>query len=169
MRRRNTRLIVAAGLVAALTGGVEATFHFMQIEQVIGGVNGDTTAQAVQLRMRSLGQNLLGGAKLWVHDASGSNPVLLIDFLTSVPVGVGGARVLIGSASFKLETTPTTINDFAMTNLIPASYLAAGSMTFENNLGSQIYWRLSWGGAGYTGSNAGSCLNDDSVCVHFAG
>ncbi len=164
MSRRTTKVFVAAGLVAALSSGVEATFHFMQIEQVIGGVNGDTTAQAVQLRMRSLGQNLLGGAKLWVHDATGSNPVLLIDFLTSVPIGAAGARVLITSPNFNTTTTPTAIPDFTLTNLIPAGYLAAGSMTFENNLGSIIYWRLSWGGAGYTGSNAGSCVNDDSVC-----
>ncbi len=155
---------MTAGLVAVISSGVEATFHFMQIEQVIGGVNGDTTAQAVQLRMRSAGQNLLGGAKLWVRDAAGNNPVLLIDFLVSVPNGVGGARVLIASPSFKATTTPTAIPDFTMTNLIPAGYLAAGSMTFENNTGTQMYWRLSWGGASYTGSNAGSCVNDDSIC-----
>ncbi len=164
MSRRTTKVIVAAGLVAALSSGVEATFHFMQIEQVTGGVNGDTSAQAIQLRMRSLGQNLLGAARLWVRDATGSNPVLLIDFLSSVPIGAGGARVLITSPNFNATTTPPAIRDFTMTNLIPASYLAAGSMTFENNLGSIIYWRLSWGGAGYTGSNAGSCANDDSVC-----
>ena len=29
----------------------DADFHLMQIEQVIGGVNGDTAAQAIQLRM----------------------------------------------------------------------------------------------------------------------
>ncbi len=87
--------------------GAHATFHFMQIEQVIGGVNGDTTAQAVQLRMRAGGQNLMGGAKLWVHDATGSNPILLIDFLTNVPNGVSGSRVLISSPSFKTQTTPT--------------------------------------------------------------
>ena len=133
------KLIVAAGLVAALSSGVEATFHFMKIEQVIGGVNGDTTAQAVQLRMRFGGQNLLGSAKLWVSDATGSNPILLIDFLTSVPNGAAGAAVLVTSPSFDAATTPTAANDFTLTNLIPASYLAAGSMTFENNIGTQVY------------------------------
>ena len=163
MSSKKKSIVVTAGLVVALSSSAEANFHLMQIEQVIGGVNGDTTAQAVQLRMRDPGENVLSSAKLWVHDATGSNPILLIDFLTNVPNGISGSRVLISSASFNTQTTPTTVNDFTLTNLIPASYLAAGSMTFENNNGT-IYWRLSWGGASYTGSNAGHCLNDDSVC-----
>ena len=161
---RKTKAIVAAGLVAALSSGVQATFHLMQIEQVIGGVNGDTAAQAIQLRMRSAGQNILGASKLWVRDATGGTPVLLIDFGASVPNGAAGARVLIASAAFKITTTPNAVPDFTLTNLIPDSYLAAGSMTFENNAGTQVYWRLSWGGEGYTGSNAGNCINDDSAC-----
>ncbi len=160
----NTTIVVATALAATISSGADATFHFMQIEQVIGGVNGDTSAQAVQLRMRSLGQNLLGGAKLWVHDAAGANPVLLIDFAVSVPVGAPGARVLITSAAFDLQTTPAAVPDFTFTNLIPDGYLAAGSMTFENNPGTIIYWRLSWGGDGYTGSTLGACTNDDSPC-----
>ena len=52
----NLRILAAlASLALALP--VQASFHLMQIEQVIGGVNGDTTAQAVQLRMRSFGGN----------------------------------------------------------------------------------------------------------------
>ena len=152
---------MAAGLVAALSSGVEADlFHLMQIEQVIGGVNGDTSVQAIQLRMRSVGQNQLAGTKLVVRDATGSNPVLLFDFPVSVPNGAEGARVLIASPSFTAHTTPTAILDFIMTNNIPASYLAAGSMTFEDDF--TVWWRLSWGGASYTGSNAGSCFNDDN-------
>src|SRR5438552_28664 len=37
-----------------------------------------------------------------------------------------------------------------MANLIPASYFAAGSLTWESD-GGIIYWRLSWGG---TATNA---------------
>ena len=43
--------------------------------------------------------------------------------------------------------------------MIPASYLPAGRLTFEDN-GGTIYWSLSWGGAAYTGSTTGSPLND---------
>jgi hypothetical protein len=46
-----------------------------------------------------------------------------------------------------------------LTNTIPASYLAAGSLTWEDKSGT-IYWRTSWGGAGYTGGGAGTITND---------
>jgi hypothetical protein len=128
---------------------------------VIGGVDGDTGVQAVQLRMRSPFQNQMSGAKLWVHDAAGQNPVLLIDFTTNVAIGATGARVLVASASFSASTNPPAVPDYVLTNPIPASYLAAGSITFENNLGTTVYWRLSWGGASYTGDTTGALTNDD--------
>ncbi len=53
----------------------------MQISQIIGGVNGDTSAQAIELRMRAPGQNFLSNApKLIVVDATGSNPITLNSF-----------------------------------------------------------------------------------------
>jgi hypothetical protein len=137
-----------------------ATVHLMQIEQVIGGVNGDTTAQAVQLRMRSVFQNQMQQAKLWAWDAQGLNPVLLIDFLAPVVNHGAGVTILVASPGLATYTSPAVVPDFTMTNLIPASYLAAGSITFENNLGSIIYWRLSWGGGSYTGPTTGAITND---------
>lgn len=61
---------------------VQAGFHLMQIEQVIGGVQGDPTAQAIQLRMRSAGHNFVLGAR--------KMPRLAI--LTVVPGGAAQAR-----------------------------------------------------------------------------
>ncbi|RMF77333.1 MAG: hypothetical protein D6744_11460 [Planctomycetota bacterium] len=138
-----------------------ATFHLMQIEQVIGGVNGDTTAQAIQLRMRSLGQNLLAPSRIRAWDATGSNPIVIVDFGASVPNGAQGDRVLIASPSFTAATNPAATPDFMMANLIPPSYLAAGSLTFETDSGITVYWRLSWGGNGYSGPTNGSLNNDD--------
>ncbi len=57
-------LVLALFLLVVLTLPAQASFHLMQIEQVIGGVNGDTNAQAIQLRMRFAGQNLVGGDDL---------------------------------------------------------------------------------------------------------
>ncbi len=156
--------VLATSLFNVPVYSADTTFHFMQIEQVIGGVNGDTTAQAIQLRMRSSFQGSVSFARLRVWDAQGLNPVVVIDFASNVALAGCGRRVLITSANFNPLTTPNTIPNFTMTNLIPASYLAAGSITFETNNGTIIYWRLSWGGANYTGPNAGSCANDDSVC-----
>lgn len=158
----NTRF--ACGLITflgvlALQPTAHASFHFMQIEQVIGSVDGDTTAQAIQLRMRAAGQNLVSLGKLVVFDAAGLNPITVLDLTSNVTNGAVGAHVLIASANFASHTTPPAMPDFIMANLIPASYFAAGSLCWESDAGI-IMWRLSWGGASYTGSNLGSTTND---------
>ncbi len=157
--KRATRLGIWLG-IAGVTGltPVQASFHDMQIEQVIGGVNGDTSAQAIQLRMQSGGQNLVQQARLYAHDATGGGRTLLLDFPSQVASGAAERRVLITTAAFNSQTTPTTTPDFTMIP-IPASYLAAGSLTFEDNFAT-VYWRLSWGGVSYTGLNTGSTFND---------
>lgn len=150
-----TACIAAVGLTGQTA---QASFHFMQIEQIIGGVNGDTTAQAIQLRMRSAFQNQVQFSRIRAHDAAGLNPVIIATFLSPVANSATGARVLITSANFA-NYTNALVTDRVMTNPIPASYLTAGSLTFEDT-GGTIYWRVSWGGASYTGSVIGSITND---------
>ncbi len=151
---------LVASTIFVYSGQASATFHLMQVEQVIGGVNGDTTAQAIQLRMRAAGQNQVSQGRLVVRDATGANPVTIVNMATNVANSALGARVLIASTNFSNYTVPAAVPDFTMTNLIPSSYLTAGSLTFEADLGGTIYWRLSWGGASYTGSGAGDITND---------
>jgi len=161
MLKRVSRLALALGaLLLASSPGftVPFTFHLTQIEQVIGGVNGNMNLQAIQLRMRAPGQNLMSQARVRAWNAAGANPVLIADMTTDVPVGVTGARVLIVSSQFA-ATFPGVTPDFVMTNLIPASYLPAGKLTFEDDLGT-VYWGLAWGGAAYTGTNLGQPDND---------
>ena len=153
-------LAASAVLVVVFAGETRATFHLMQIEQVIGGVNGDPTMQAIQLRMRSAFQNFVGPSRVRAWDASGANPVLVIDMNHDVTNGQSGDRVLIVSANLAQATNPVVVGDFVMSNLIPESYLAAGSLTFESDTGL-VYWRLSWGGAGYTGATTGLTDNDN--------
>ena len=163
MRRRGLykthahRLRILSVFVSlALALPAQATFHLMQIEQVIGGVNGDTTAQAVQLRMRFAGQHLVMGAQLVAVDAAGNNPIVLATFPSNVMHDDAGSRILITTSSFAShEATPIT-SDFTMT-AIPQSYFAAGRLMFQK-LG--IRWSVSWGGSGYTGSNTGTMDND---------
>lgn len=142
-----------------LAGPAQATFHFMEIEKVIGGVGDDPTAQAIQLKMRTVNQQFLGSARLVVTDATGSNPITLINFASNV---VGGTcrEILIASASFPSKTTPPAVPDYTLTSLIPASYLAAGSLEFQGVVGGVTYWRVSWGGASYTGPGTVSVAND---------
>ncbi len=156
---RRIVLALTAALALAAAPPAAATFHLMQIEQVAGGFCGGTTAQAIQLRMRTVGQNLVQGARLVAHDATGSNPVVLIVFPSNVANASTGSRILITTAGFSsIAGGPAA--DFTLTNPIPASYLAAGRITFESPGGGLVYWSLAWGGANYTGSNAGQIDND---------
>lgn len=138
-----------------------ATFHFMHIDLVIGGVNGDVTAQAVQMRTRFHAQNLVDRGRLVVRDARGENPIIIADFVAPVPNDQQGAAILVASSAFRHYTSPMVVPDFTMTHLIPASYLAAGTLTFETDDGTFIVCRLTWGGAAYIGPTTGSQTNDN--------
>ena len=159
---------LALGL-ALLPGRALAAFHFMEIEQVIAGVNGDVTAQAIQLKMRAAGQQFVtGNAQLVVRDAAGANPVVLSSFPAPNPVVSGACLpIVLATPAMAALTSPpldATARDFAMSP-IPAAYLAAGTLTFEQTVGSVVYWRLSWGGASYTGPHtviASPAGNDDN-------
>lgn len=161
------RLIRVIAVVIVLSGvwllcqRARASFHLMQIEQVIGGVNGDTSAQAIQLRMKTLFQNQVQSSRLIARDAAGLNPVLLLDITSSVPNSATGSRVLLTTSNFANYTDVPLATDFTLANPIPASYLAAGRLTFEDDFNT-IYWSLSWGGASYTGPTTGSALNDSN-------
>jgi hypothetical protein len=151
-------LVLGAALLTSSPGfTTPQTFHLMQIEQVIGGVNGDTTLQAIQLRMRIAFQNEVSKARLRAWDAAGQNPIIVVDMMNNVPNFQAGARVLVSTAGFAGAFGPTP--DFVMTNPIPASYLAAGKLTWEDDLGT-VVWSLAWGGANYTGTNTGTVDND---------
>ena len=157
----NMRILAAlASLALALP--VQASFHLMQIEQVIGGVNGDTTAQAIQLRMRALGENLVSGGTLIAYDASGNNPITLLTFASNVTNNAAGTRILITTANFANYQASPIASDFTMTNPIPASYLAAGRLSYQKPtyMAGAALWSVSWGGANYTGPNTGTLDND---------
>jgi hypothetical protein len=155
------RIVVAAAVVLATSPvPAHATFHLMQVEQVIAGVDGDDTVQAVQLRMRADGQEFVGSSRLRVVDATGANPVLLSGIASNVDEGAVGSRVLLATASFAAHTTPAAVPDFVLDNPIPPSYLAAGCIQFESDGGTQMLWRLAWGGASYTGPTTGLTFND---------
>ena len=61
----------------------------MQIEQVIGGVNGDTTAQAVQLRMRATGENFVAGGKLILTAIKAGDTMVTVEVAKDLSITVG--------------------------------------------------------------------------------
>ncbi|MEP7028960.1 MAG: hypothetical protein ABI960_10230, partial [Candidatus Eisenbacteria bacterium] len=151
--------LFALAALVLLAPCAHASFHIMQVEQIIGGVDGSTATQAIQLRMRSGFQSQVQNASLFAHDAAGSNAVELLAIPSSVANSAAGSRVLLATANFSTATNPSVSPDFVLANPIPASYMAAGSLTFEDNFGT-VYWRVSWGGASYTGPTTGSLTND---------
>ena len=73
----NSKLVcglLSLGGVLGFQSTANASFHLMQIEQVIGGVNGDRTIQGVQLRMRSIGQNLVSKGLAHNYDGGTKEP-----------------------------------------------------------------------------------------------
>lgn len=153
--------LIALGAPSPAEARSEAafTFHLMQVEQAIGGVNGDVTAQAVQLRTRAGFQNFIQGTKIIAYDAAGLNPVTLITFPSNISNSQQGARILVASPAFIANSSPNAQPDFLMTNFIPQSYLAAGRITFEDSFGG-ILWSLAYGGSNYTGPTNGGFDND---------
>ncbi len=144
----------------------------MQIYEVIGGVNGDTSAQAIELRMRASGQNsfLSNNPKLVAVDATGANPVTLITLGTNVATGNLGSTVLITTSNFKNYTSnpATFLNDFTLTNPIPVSYLNAGRLLYEDS-SNNILWSLAFGGSNYTGPTNGETTNGVADPGKFGG
>src|ERR1700736_4522188 len=163
-------LACAIAFVASLPTA-KASFHLMQVYEVIGGVHGDTSAQAIELRMRASGQTFLSNApKLVAVDSAGANPVTLINFGSNVAIGNLGSTVLITSSNFKNFTANpgTFASDFTLTNLIPASYLAAGRLLYEDSSGN-ILWSLAFGGSTYTGPTNGETINGPADPGKFGG
>lgn len=154
-RLGRARIALLASLLAVAPA--RATFHEMQIEQVVGGVCGDPSQQAIQLRMRLASQNQLGTnhARLIARDAAGANPVTLIVFASNPVHASAGDRILITTA----ELATAYGADFTFAQPIPESYFKAGKVTFEDGFGT-AYWSLAWGGAAFTGSDTGSTIND---------
>ena len=155
---KRLKLATAVFTIGLAISSSQAGFHIMQIEQIIGGINGDVTAQAIQLRLRQGGQNFVSGTTLIARDAAGNNAITLITIPASVTNGTGGDNILLTTSAFNtvMSSVPGYVADFTLTNPIPASYLNGGKLTFQ--AGATIYWSVAFGA--YAGTNTGDATND---------
>jgi hypothetical protein len=155
-----SRLVLVAACAVLAPAAVHAQYYDrIQIYQAIGGVNGNTSIQAIELREVHPYNVELQLSRLVVADARGRHPVVLKDFGSAVSNPDLDASILVATSNFSTVTNPPITPDYILTNLIPESYLAAGTLTYEEDNG-EVYWRLSWGGADYNGTGAGELDND---------
>ena len=160
---KHLKFVLAASTLTLAASSAPAAFHVMQIEEIIGGINGNTSAQAIQLRLRGPGQTVLSNARVRAWDATGANPVLLLDMTTNVANGSGGDNILLASSAFNIIMSSvyggSYASDFVLTSLIPAGYLSGGKVTFEDD-GGTVYWSTAFGN--YTGTNLGNVGTNDA-------
>lgn len=154
-------------LLVVVAPGARAAFHVMEVEEIIGSIGGDTSAQAVQLRMRSAGQNQVQLSSVYAWDATGTVKTLLLNIATAVTANAAGSRILLTTSGFNIlmrsSGASTFTSDFTMA---PGISQAAGRLTFEDDFGT-IYWSVAWGGAAYTGSTTGESGHTNDADGNF--
>lgn len=158
----NPRIALAAALcLSAALPAARAGFHFIEVEQVVGGINGDNTALAIQLRLRSAGQTLFGSTpvQLRIWDSTGTNSSVIGTISSNFGSGTSGSRILFANSSFVTQMSSVSgfTPNFTLSSA-PFSFLSGGKVTFETVSGGTVIWALAYGN--YTGTNTGSTFND---------
>jgi hypothetical protein len=103
-----------------------AAFHLNEITTVMVGLNGNTTIQAVELKMLAGGENLVGGMSIKVYDAGGAQVDSLGSFTVSVPAGILGRNILCATGNFAATfgITPDLV-------IKPGLLVGTGQVSFE--------------------------------------
>ena len=91
-------LIAGTGVLVSAQDA-SAAFHIMRVYNIMGGANGDSNIQFVELRMADPGQNFIGTHDICFYDASGA-PYARFTFPASVANGSDEASILVGTSEF---------------------------------------------------------------------
>jgi hypothetical protein len=78
----------------------DAAFHLNEITKIMVGLNGNTTIQAVELKMLTINENLVDGISIKVYDAAGTQVDSLGSFSGPVPNGATGRSILCATPNF---------------------------------------------------------------------
>ncbi len=103
-----------------------ASFHIVNITKLMAGYNGDTSIQAVELKMTAGGQNLVNGLSIAAYNGSGALLATLGTFAGNVPNALNGDRILCATTNFR--DTFGIIPDLIITPGIP---ITSGQVAFE--------------------------------------
>ena len=124
------RTLVGLALVALLAllpvAPAHAAFHLNEITKVLVGLNGNTTIQAVELKMLANGEHFVTGVSIKVYDAAGMKVDSLGTFTGSVGVGLTGRSILCATHNFAATfgITPDLV-------IKPGLLVGTGQVSFE--------------------------------------
>jgi Calx-beta domain len=159
------RLVKSVVLVALIAGMIgmpgpaEATQHNMYIDEIFGGVGYAPTAQFLELRMWSGGQNNVLGADVTTFDGNGAQ-VATEEFADDAINGAKGSSILVGTAAAEdLFDVPLDL-EFDTDFLTQSGKACFGPST------SSFYDCVTWGN--YTGSQPQSPANNPEGLVQGA-
>lgn len=119
--------IVALLLLAGMSAvPARAAFHLMKIREVFPGTTADPSAQYVELQMFATGQNLVGGHRVRLFDAAGTE-VAAHAFTGSLPNGSNQTSILVATAQAQalFGVTPDLV-------MMPAIAVAGGAVCFDS-------------------------------------
>ena len=132
MRPAALARIALAFAFLALAAPAHATFHLIEINKILTSYNGDTSIQAVEMRMLSGGQNLVSTGVMRTYDASGVLIATIGTFASDLPAAgaLTDRKVLIATNNF--ATTFGITPDL----IIPAGSLplSTGQVSFEKGV-----------------------------------
>lgn len=117
-------ILIAAAVLAPLPA--RAAFHLIEFSRILTGWNGDDAVQAVELRMLTSGQNIVGGGQIKAYDAAGNLLGTLGTFGGNVSNGSADARLLCATAAFQTAFGITA--DLTITAGLP---VGTGQVSFE--------------------------------------
>jgi hypothetical protein len=84
-----------------------AVFHFANIDEIMSGVGGDTTAQYVEIRMLLGGQGSVAHSRLTAFSCDGSSHAVLLEVPNNVCPANTDGRWTMGTASWATATGVT--------------------------------------------------------------
>ena len=105
-RRNLTCLIALVALSFGFADSARASFHLMEISEVLAGYDGDCDVQYVELRMLAAGQNEVGGQSLYFFDAT-DDLLGSVELPTDVTSAASGDHILIATAAFAAASSVT--------------------------------------------------------------
>jgi len=97
--------VVLAVLLAVLVPVPgQAVYHFANIDEIMSGVGGDSTAQYVEIRMLSAAQGSVAHSRLTAFSCNGSTHAILLEVPNDVCPANTNGRWTMGTASWAAAT-----------------------------------------------------------------